>query len=190
MIIFPPKWRANEQPGEGWAPTSYYTLNFVQKQFLVQKGIDVPMLLQKKGIFTDQYPPTILTVPKYDGSLVDDWHLESKEGSNGSSQVFLSPGKTIFKGNPKSLNFYFLVIWWGKFLTLVMAFSYSATPHCDDFCQLQFCLVQYQVHYPPGKQHTPLPRLLKDVPFPRGVYINDIILVSWRVRCSMSMLSI
>ena len=24
------------------------------------------------------------------------------------------PGEDYFKGNPKSLNFYFLVIWWGK----------------------------------------------------------------------------
>ncbi len=26
-----------------------------------------------------------------------------------------APGEDYFKGNPKSLNFYFLVIWWGKF---------------------------------------------------------------------------
>ena len=26
-----------------------------------------------------------------------------------------TPGEDYFKGNPKSLNFYFLVIWWGKF---------------------------------------------------------------------------
>ena len=25
-----------------------------------------------------------------------------------------TPGEDYFKGNPKSLNFYFLVIWWGK----------------------------------------------------------------------------
>ena len=25
-----------------------------------------------------------------------------------------TPGEKYFKGNPKSLNFYFLVIWWGK----------------------------------------------------------------------------
>ena len=31
------------------------------------------------------------------------------------TQTFWEPlGKTIFKGNPKSLNFFFLVIWWGK----------------------------------------------------------------------------
>ena len=34
------------------------------------------------------------------------------------TQTFWEPlRKTIFKGNPKSLNFYFLVIWWGKILT-------------------------------------------------------------------------
>ena len=27
-----------------------------------------------------------------------------------------TPGEDYFKGNPKSLSFYFLVIWWGKFL--------------------------------------------------------------------------
>ena len=27
-----------------------------------------------------------------------------------------TPGEDYFKGNPKSLNFSFLVIWWGKFL--------------------------------------------------------------------------
>ena len=27
-----------------------------------------------------------------------------------------TPGEDYFKGNPKSLNFYFLVIWWGKFI--------------------------------------------------------------------------
>ncbi len=26
-----------------------------------------------------------------------------------------TPGEDYFKGNPKSLNFYFLVIWWGKY---------------------------------------------------------------------------
>ena len=25
-------------------------------------------------------------------------------------------GEDYFKGNPKSLNFYFLVIWWGKIM--------------------------------------------------------------------------
>ena len=25
-----------------------------------------------------------------------------------------TPGEDYFNGNPKSLNFYFLVIWWGK----------------------------------------------------------------------------
>ena len=25
-----------------------------------------------------------------------------------------TPGEDYFKGNPKGLNFYFLVIWWGK----------------------------------------------------------------------------
>ena len=29
-----------------------------------------------------------------------------------------TPGEDYFKGNPKSLNFYFLVIWWGKFCLL------------------------------------------------------------------------
>ena len=27
-----------------------------------------------------------------------------------------TPGEDYFKGNPKSLNFYFLVIWWGKYI--------------------------------------------------------------------------
>ena len=27
-----------------------------------------------------------------------------------------TPGEDYFKGNPKSLNFYFLVIWWGKII--------------------------------------------------------------------------
>ena len=29
-------------------------------------------------------------------------------------KLFGNPGEDYFKGNPKSLNFYFLVIWWGK----------------------------------------------------------------------------
>ena len=32
-----------------------------------------------------------------------------------------TPGEDYFKGNPKSLNFYFLVIWWGKTGFLGMA---------------------------------------------------------------------
>ena len=30
------------------------------------------------------------------------------------SNFLRTPGEDYFKGNPKSLNFYFLVIWWGK----------------------------------------------------------------------------
>ena len=44
-------------------------------------------------------------VPKMEGILT----------KTQRTQTFWEPlGKTIFKGNPKSLNFYFLVIWWGK----------------------------------------------------------------------------
>ena len=31
-------------------------------------------------------------------------------------KLFGTPGEDYFKGNPKSLNFYFLVIWWGKLM--------------------------------------------------------------------------
>ncbi len=31
------------------------------------------------------------------------------------SNFLETPGEDYFKGNPKSLNFYFLVIWWGKY---------------------------------------------------------------------------
>ena len=34
-----------------------------------------------------------------------------------------TPGEDYFKGNPKSLNFYFLVIWWGKSFMLNLVAS-------------------------------------------------------------------
>ena len=38
-----------------------------------------------------------------------------------------TPGEDYFKGNPKSLNFYFLVIWWGKSLQLMKIPSLKLT---------------------------------------------------------------
>ena len=50
-----------------------------------------------------------------------------------------TPGEDYFKGNPKSLNFYFLVIWWGKDIHRYT--SYPSLPDsnilqipCEDRC--------------------------------------------------------
>ncbi len=37
-----------------------------------------------------------------------------------------TPGEDYFKGNPKSLNFYFLVIWWGKANAKVNIMTHAA----------------------------------------------------------------
>ena len=39
------------------------------------------------------------------------------------SNFLRTPGEDYFKGNPKSLNFYFLVIWWGKLVIQCVFFS-------------------------------------------------------------------
>ena len=40
--------------------------------------------------------------------------LQSVPTKTQLSNFLGTPGEDYFKGNPKSLNFYFLVIWWGK----------------------------------------------------------------------------
>ena len=44
------------------------------------------------------------------------WCKDCKSGPHQDPTFKLlgTPGEDYFKGNPKSLNFYFLVIWWGK----------------------------------------------------------------------------
>ena len=47
------------------------------------------------------------------------WFNETLETNTVPTKTQLSnflgtPGEDYFRGNPKSLNFYFLVIWWGK----------------------------------------------------------------------------
>ena len=57
------------------------------------------------------------------------WHGGTKKWFTVPTKTQLSnflgtPGEDYFKGNPKSLNFYFLVIWWGKFMSLVQTSPY------------------------------------------------------------------
>ena len=46
-----------------------------------------------------------------------------------------TPGEDYFKGNPKRLNFYFLVIWWGKgwleyYIMFPFGMAYSQSVCC------------------------------------------------------------
>ena len=44
-----------------------------------------------------------------------------------------TPGEDYFKGNPKSLNFYFLVVWWGKFSSIYVPTTFDKAvgrPRC------------------------------------------------------------
>ena len=50
-----------------------------------------------------------------------------------------TPGEDYFKGNPKSLNFYFLVIWWGKFVL----FQKKCVDLCVCVCFLSLCVCIY-----------------------------------------------
>ena len=57
-----------------------------------------------------------------------------------------TPGEDYFKGNPKSLNFYFLVIWWGKTIwkkTMLPTWSLTAS------------LPLKSSRNPKGKDHLP-----------------------------------
>ena len=46
---------------------------------------------------------------------VGEWNQGNCPHQDPTDSNFLgTPGEDYFKGNPKSLNFYFLVIWWGK----------------------------------------------------------------------------
>ena len=65
---------------------------------------------------------------------------ESKQGKGSVptktqlSNSLGTPGEDYFKGHPKSLNSYFLVVWWGKGL-----FAQTAT--CELFAQNCNCRV-------------------------------------------------
>ena len=39
---------------------------------------------------------------------------------------FGNPGEDYLKGNPKSLNFYFLVIWWSKYIYIFIHIDYTS----------------------------------------------------------------
>ena len=43
------------------------------------------------------------------------WDIFCPHQDPTDSNFLGTPGEDYFKGNPKSLNFYFLVIWWGKY---------------------------------------------------------------------------
>ena len=56
---------------------------------------------------------------KWERSDVSWGELELEQNLSVPTKTQLSnflgtPGEDYFKGKPKSLNFYFLVIWWGK----------------------------------------------------------------------------
>ncbi len=54
--------------------------------------------LKEIGFFNHQLDSKLLAVPT----------------KTQLSNFFGTPGEDYFQGNQKSLNFYFLVIWWGK----------------------------------------------------------------------------
>ena len=68
---------------------------------------------------------------KFRAEMLAVWHFSLNFAVPTKTQLsnFLgTSGEDYFKGNPKSLNFYFLVIWWGKFVSCGFCFMYKRLP--------------------------------------------------------------
>ena len=77
---------------------------------LSKAGISYPYLVPFSGFFKGRGSPL--------GS--DVWGIDQKLSNHQdptNSNFLGTPGEDYFKGNPKSLNLYFLVIWWGKMVS-------------------------------------------------------------------------
>ena len=76
-------------------------------------------------------------------------HLSPKKKLTAPTKTQLSnflgtPGEDYFKGNPKSLNFYFLVIWWGK---LSFFFSKLTLPETNSKFAPENHWLEYEVSF-------------------------------------------
>ena len=56
------------------------------------------------------------------------WKTSTYPTKTQLSNFLGTPGEDYLKGNPKSLNFYFLVIWWGKSMNLFGSGSICSSP--------------------------------------------------------------
>ena len=88
------------------------------------RGSDIQRIFQGPPSTWNPQPPILVPYHSHfriPWSLCFHWRVFFPQRHSVPTKTQLSnflgtPGEDYFKGNPKSLNFYFLVIWWGKHL--------------------------------------------------------------------------